>query len=71
MKEVEAFWFRILYAGWHSLICKPLTRSCRIGAIVQGATMGEIFTSAFLAFSLILVGLSVGFLMLKLQGGEE
>lgn len=33
--------------------------------------MGEIFTSAFLAFALVLVGMSVGFLMLKLQGGEE
>lgn len=33
--------------------------------------MGEIFTSAFLAFTLILVGMSVGFLMLKVQGGEE
>ncbi len=33
--------------------------------------MGEIFTSAVLAFSLILVGLSLGFLMLKIQGGEE
>lgn len=33
--------------------------------------MGEIFTSAFLSFTLILVGLGVGFLMLKLQGGEE
>jgi cytochrome b6-f complex subunit 7 len=33
--------------------------------------MGEIFTSAILSSSLILVGLSVGFLMLKLQGGEE
>ncbi len=33
--------------------------------------MGEIYTAAFLSFSLILVGLSIGFLMLKLQGGEE
>ncbi|MBF2025221.1 MAG: PetM family cytochrome b6-f complex subunit 7 [Oscillatoriales cyanobacterium C42_A2020_001] len=33
--------------------------------------MGEIFTSAFLAFTLILVGMGLGFLMLKLQGGEE
>jgi cytochrome b6-f complex subunit 7 len=33
--------------------------------------MGEIFTAAFLSSTLILVGLSVGFLMLKLQGGEE
>jgi len=34
-------------------------------------TMGEIFTAAFLSFVLILVGLSLGFLMLKVQGGEE
>ena len=33
--------------------------------------MGEIFTSAALSFTLILVGLGLGFLMLKLQGGEE
>lgn len=33
--------------------------------------MGELFTSAFLAFTLILVGMGLGFLMLKLQGGEE
>lgn len=32
---------------------------------------GEIFNSAFLSFTLILVGLSLGFLLLKLQGGEE
>lgn len=33
--------------------------------------MGEIFTSAILASSLILVGLGLGFIMLKIQGGEE
>ena len=33
--------------------------------------MGEIFTAAFLSFTLILVGMGLGFLMLKLQGGEE
>ncbi|EKQ69221.1 PetM family of cytochrome b6f complex subunit 7 [Leptolyngbyaceae cyanobacterium JSC-12] len=33
--------------------------------------MGEIFTTAFLAFTLVLVGMALGFLMLKLQGGEE
>ncbi|HEY9625164.1 MAG TPA: PetM family cytochrome b6-f complex subunit 7 [Crinalium sp.] len=32
---------------------------------------GELFNAAFLAFTLILVGLSLGFLLLKLQGGEE
>ncbi|MER3434616.1 MAG: cytochrome B6 [Leptolyngbya sp. ERB_1_1] len=32
---------------------------------------GEIFYTAFLAFTLILVGLSLGFLLLRLQGGEE
>ena len=32
---------------------------------------GEIFNAAFLASTLILVGLSLGFLLLKLQGGEE
>lgn len=33
--------------------------------------MGEIYTAAFLSSTLILIGLGVGFLMLKLQGGEE
>jgi cytochrome b6-f complex subunit 7 len=32
---------------------------------------GEIFNAAILAAGLILVGLSLGFLLLKLQGGEE
>jgi cytochrome b6-f complex subunit 7 len=32
---------------------------------------GEIFNTAVLSFSLILVGLAAGFLMLRLQGGEE
>jgi cytochrome b6-f complex subunit 7 len=32
---------------------------------------GEIFNAAILSFSLILVGLGLGFLMLRLQGGEE
>jgi cytochrome b6-f complex subunit 7 len=31
---------------------------------------GEIFTTAVLVFGMILVGLSVGFLLLKVQGGE-
>jgi PetM family of cytochrome b6f complex subunit 7 len=33
--------------------------------------MGEIFTAAVVPPVLILIGLSMGFLMLKLQGGEE
>lgn len=33
--------------------------------------MGEIGTAAFLAFTLILVGMGLGFLMLRIQGGEE
>ncbi|MEL6493366.1 MAG: PetM family cytochrome b6-f complex subunit 7 [Cyanobacteria bacterium J06634_6] len=32
---------------------------------------GEIFSTSVLVFGMILVGLSVGFLMLKVQGGEE
>lgn len=31
----------------------------------------EIFRAAILSSTLILVGLSLGFLMLKIQGGEE
>ena len=33
--------------------------------------MSEIINAALLAPVLVLVGLSVGFLLLKLQGGEE
>jgi PetM family of cytochrome b6f complex subunit 7 len=33
--------------------------------------MGEIMTAAIVPPVLILIGLSMGFLMLKLQGGEE
>jgi cytochrome b6-f complex subunit 7 len=32
---------------------------------------GEIFIAAVLSFTLILVGLGLGFLLLKIQGGEE
>lgn len=32
---------------------------------------GEMLNAAFLSFTLILVGLGLGFLMLRLQGGEE
>jgi len=32
---------------------------------------GEIFTTAVLVFGMVLVGLSVGFLLLKVQGVEE
>ncbi|MEB3212875.1 MAG: PetM family cytochrome b6-f complex subunit 7 [Cyanobacteria bacterium J06626_14] len=31
----------------------------------------EMFNAAILSFTLILVGLSLGFLLLRLQGGEE
>lgn len=31
----------------------------------------EIFGTSILLFTLVLVGLGVGFLMLRLQGGEE
>ncbi|MEO0520218.1 MAG: PetM family cytochrome b6-f complex subunit 7 [Cyanobacteria bacterium P01_A01_bin.116] len=32
---------------------------------------GEIFSTAVLVFGMIMVGLGVGFLLLKVQGGEE
>jgi cytochrome b6-f complex subunit 7 len=32
---------------------------------------GEIFNAAILSFTLVLVGLGLGFLMLRIQGGEE
>ncbi|RMF67946.1 MAG: cytochrome B6 [Cyanobacteria bacterium J069] len=32
---------------------------------------GEMLNAAFLSFTLILVGLGLGFALLKLQGGEE
>ncbi|MEB3831399.1 cytochrome b6-f complex subunit PetM [Phormidium sp. CCY1219] len=31
---------------------------------------GEIYTTAFLCFSLVLVGLALGFALLKIQGAE-
>ena len=31
----------------------------------------EMFTAAILSFSLIFVGIGMGFLLLKIQGGEE
>lgn len=31
----------------------------------------EIFNAAFLSFVLVLIGLGAGFLLLKVQGGEE
>jgi cytochrome b6-f complex subunit 7 len=40
--------------------------------VLRGAIfMGEIFTTALLSSSLILVGLVLGFALLKIQGGEE
>ncbi|MCT7974670.1 cytochrome b6-f complex subunit PetM [Laspinema olomoucense] len=32
---------------------------------------GEIFTTASLAFVLVMVGLALGFALLKIQGSEE
>ncbi|MGE5659828.1 MAG: PetM family cytochrome b6-f complex subunit 7 [Actinomycetota bacterium] len=32
---------------------------------------GEIFNAALSAVAIVLVGLSAGFLLLKIQGGEE
>ncbi|MCT7956756.1 MULTISPECIES: cytochrome b6-f complex subunit PetM [Oscillatoriales] len=32
---------------------------------------GEIFTTASLAFALVMVGLVLGFALLKIQGAEE
>ncbi len=33
--------------------------------------MGEMFTAGILSFTLILVGMGIGFALLKLQGGQE
>jgi cytochrome b6-f complex subunit 7 len=32
---------------------------------------GEILNTGVLAFALVMIGLAVGFLLLKIQGGEE
>ncbi len=32
---------------------------------------GEILNTALLAFTLVLIGMGLGFFMLKVQGGEE
>lgn len=83
MPEVESIWFRILYAdsetGAALKRCygiefdqKPVIETAwNLRDRIKEPIMGEIFTSAFLAFTLILVGMGLGFLMLKLQGGEE
>jgi cytochrome b6-f complex subunit 7 len=44
----------------------------QIPVAVEGETMGgEIFNTAILLFTLTLVGMGVGFVMLRIQGGEE
>jgi cytochrome b6-f complex subunit 7 len=49
-----------------------LRRSIYSVSLLKGAIfMGEIFTTALLSSSLILVGLVLGFALLKIQGGEE
>lgn len=32
---------------------------------------GEIFNTALICFMIVLVGMGLGFLMLRIQGGEE
>lgn len=53
----------------HPLIRNQLITSDRKGD--AKVMSGEIFNAAILAFTLIPVGLGLGFLLLKLQGGEE
>jgi cytochrome b6-f complex subunit 7 len=44
----------------------------QISVAVEGEVMGgEIFNTAILLFTLTLVGMGVGFVMLRIQGGEE
>jgi cytochrome b6-f complex subunit 7 len=45
-----------------------LIQSIAVGGERMG---GEIFNTSILIFTLTLVGLGVGFLMLRVQGGEE
>ena len=48
----------------------PLEMEARVGGLLS--TMGgEIFSVAVTMFVIVMVGLGVGFLMLKLQGAEE
>ena len=57
--------------------CQPSTTGVALGKPVnlecsQGITkMSEMFTAAFLSFSLILVGIVMGYLLLKIQGDKE
>jgi cytochrome b6-f complex subunit 7 len=61
-------WFTIATASFGSTPAKYLFHLIFLrGAI----SMGEIFTTALLSSSLILVGLVLGFALLKIQGGEE
>ncbi len=86
MPEVTSIWFRILYAGLERLEnCytprSSLVQACETAGYdsllvetrsqLRSNSMGEIFNAAVLSSTLILVGLGLGFLMLKLQGGEE
>ncbi len=86
MPEVTSIWFRILYAGLDRLERCSVQRFSLVGAcqtagsvvlggnaiaILRSTRMGEIFNAAILSSTLILVGLGLGFLMLKIQGGEE
>ena len=59
-----------LFATEHGAIATHTVNQSQFIKLWGKAMTSEIVTAAALSFSLILVGLSVGFLMLKLQGGE-
>jgi cytochrome b6-f complex subunit 7 len=65
--ESGLYWFTIAAASFY----KP-RRCIHFASLLRGEIfMGEIFTTAILCFTLILVGLALGFGLLKIQGGEE
>ncbi len=63
----------ILPAGLNRNPFSGLARTCphpiNLGEIITMS--GEIFTTASLAFALVMVGLVLGFALLKIQGAEE
>ncbi|HEY9645744.1 MAG TPA: PetM family cytochrome b6-f complex subunit 7 [Chroococcidiopsis sp.] len=62
------FDFKLCWASVRA-IARPVLESTREETlIIMG---GEIFNVAVMLGTLVLVGLSVGFLLLRLQGGEE
>jgi len=58
-----------LNRNWFSGLARTCPHPINLGEIIT--MTGEIFTTAFLSFALVMVGLALGFALLKIQGAEE